>query len=280
MREVSHGNGSGGNGSDGNGKSERPFEVEFPGGNGHALDQDQEWCLVREGDTERRVRFHNYDEVYTTPGLYEYLFYDKLKCDSPSVVCSLLDEAIREASVESADLTVLDLGAGNGMVGEQLRNLGVDSVVGVDIIPEAAKAAERDRPDAYEDYYVVDMAEVPAPVRDELSDKGFNCLTTVAALGFGDIPPEAFAEAFNLVRKGGWVAFNIKDTFLADSDSSGFSDLIGRLLDENRLNLVSSRRYRHRISVAGDPLYYTAFVARKVGDVPKDWVEREVAVAD
>lgn len=272
--------GSNGNGRRVNGEGEHPFQVEFPCDMGHSLEQDEEWCLVRDGDTERRIRFHNYDEVYTTPGLYEYLFYEKLKCDSPSVVCSLLDDAIQEADMDSSDLTVLDLGAGNGMVGEELRNLGVDSVVGVDIIPEAAEAAERDRPDAYEDYYVVDMADVPPPVKAELREKGFNCLTTVAALGFGDIPPEAFAGAFNLVRKGGWVAFNIKDAFLGDGDSSGFSDLIGRLVEEDRLDLVSTRRYRHRLSVAGDPLYYTAFVARKVGDVPREWLEREVAVAD
>lgn len=269
-----------GNGLRANGESDHPFEVEFPDERRASLDQDEEWCLVRQGDTERRVRFHNYDEIYTTPGLYEYLFYEKLRCDSPSVVCALLNDAIREAGVDSSDLTVLDLGAGNGMVGEELRNFGVDSVVGVDIIPEAAEAAERDRPDAYEDYYVVNMSAVPLSVRDELSEKGFNCLTTVAALGFGDIPPDAFAEAFNLVRKGGWVAFNIKDVFLNDEDSSGFSDLIGRLLDENRLDVVSSRRYRHRLSIAGDPLYYTAFVARKVGDVPRAWLEAEVAVAD
>lgn len=263
-----------------NAESDRPFEVMFPDRKGDSLDQDEEWCLVREGDTERKVRFHNYDEVYRTPGLYEYLFYEKLKCDSPSVVCSLLNDAIREARVDSSDLTVLDLGAGNGMVGEALQDLGVDSVVGVDIIPEAAEAARRDRPDTYEDYYVVDMTAAPSSVREELREKEFNCLTTVAALGFGDIPPDAFAEAFNLVRKGGWVAFNIKDAFLDDADSSGFSDLIGRLLDENRLDVISSRRYRHRLSIAGDPLYYTAFVARKIGDVPRAWLEAGVAVAD
>ena len=42
---------------------------------------------------------------------------------------------------------------------------------------------------------------------------------TVAALGYGDIPPQAFAEAFNLISDHGWVAFNIKDRFLQEEKS-------------------------------------------------------------
>ena len=34
---------------------------------------------------------------------------------------------------------------------------GVGTVVGVDILDEAANATERDRPDVYDDYVVVDL---------------------------------------------------------------------------------------------------------------------------
>ena len=90
------------------------------------------------------------------------------------------------------------------------------TIVGVDIIEEAAEAAERDRPGVYDDYVVVDLTDRRADdPRDALGARGFNCLTTVAALGFGDIPPEAFATAFNLVEPtAAWVAFNIKERFL------------------------------------------------------------------
>jgi len=262
------------NENNGSGKyaSENGFEVEFPPPATGGLNQDQEWCIVREGDAERRVRFHSYDEVYSTPGLYEYLFYRKLECNSPSVVCSLLDEAIQGSDQDSSDLTVLDLGAGNGMMGQELQRLGVDSVVGVDIIPEARLAAERDRPDVYEDYYVVDLADPGDQVRSELEDRDFNCLTTVAALGFGDIPPRAFREAFNLIQSPGWLAFNIKETFLGNDDSSGFSRLLSGMVDEALLDLVSSRRYRHRLSVGGEPLYYMAIIGRKRGDIPAEWI--------
>lgn len=48
----------------------------------------------------------------------------------------------------------------------------------------------------------------------DLRDWNFNCLTSVAALGFGDIPPRAFFEALRLVATNGWVALNLKETFL------------------------------------------------------------------
>jgi len=33
------------------------------------------------------------------------------------------------------------------------------------------------------------------------------------------------------------------------------------------MELQAERRYRHRLSVAGDPLYYIAMVARKRADI-------------
>ena len=47
--------------------------------------QDNEWCLVEVDGEQRRVRFHDYDEIYAIPGLYEELFHRCLECASPEV---------------------------------------------------------------------------------------------------------------------------------------------------------------------------------------------------
>jgi hypothetical protein len=52
----------------------------------------------------------------------------------------------------------------------------------------------------------------------------------VAALGFGDIPPLAFFAAVKQIRTDGWLAFNIKESFLDHSDQAGFSRLIRELI--------------------------------------------------
>ncbi|MBO0690491.1 MAG: hypothetical protein J2P40_13090, partial [Candidatus Dormibacteraeota bacterium] len=88
--------------------------------------------------------------------------------------------------------------------------------------------------------------------------------TTVAALGFADIPPAAFATAYDLIEPGGWLAFTIKEDFLTDTDPSGFQKLIRHLLDDGAIQTRAQRRYRHRFNSQGRPLYYIAMVASKV----------------
>jgi SAM-dependent methyltransferase len=236
-----------------------------------SLDQDQEWCVVEVEGRWKKIRFHDYDKIYSIPGLYETLFYDVLKCNSPVTIRKMLQRCIREARVAPGDLRVLDLGAGNGMVAEELASLGVRHMVGVDIIRAAADAARRDRRDVYDDYFVVDMTDVSQEELRSLDALDLNCLTCVAALGFGDIPPAAFANAYNLVGPGGWIAFNIKTDFLESGDACGFAGLIRRMIEEGVMSIQAREEYEHRLATDGEPLLYTAFVASKNRDVPAAW---------
>ena len=238
------------------------------------LDQDQEWCEVTVDGSRRRIRFHDYHEIYPIPGLYEHLFYDRLECSSPTTVRSLLEEELGDAGVQPADLRVLDVGAGNGVMGAELVDMGVGSLMGVDIIEEAAAAAERDRPGVYDDYMVADLTSLSAEARGRLAEVRFNCLVTVAALGFGDMPATAFAEAYNSLETPAWVAFNIKEDFLEGDDHGDFSGLIRRMLEQGLLEERAQRRYRHRLSAAGEPLHYVAMVAVKRADIPFESVQR------
>lgn len=237
------------------------LEIRLP--EGTAVAQDEEWCeVVRDGEVER-IRFHDYHRIYSIPGLYELLFAEMLECASPRIVTSLLKEQLERETVPPQDLKALDLGAGNGMVGEELAGIGVSSVVGVDLIEEAHEAAERDRPGLYDDYLVLDMASMPPATETVLRSREFSCLATVAALGFGDIPPAAFLAAYNLVSDSGWIAFNIKKDFLDGADGTGFSRLLRRMFEDGTMEELSRREYPHRLAVNGDALPYVAIVARK-----------------
>ncbi|MEJ2651694.1 MAG: hypothetical protein P8173_07865 [Gammaproteobacteria bacterium] len=96
---------------------------------------------------------------------------------------------------------------------------------------------------------------------------------TVAALGFGDIPPKAFIEAINIIKTSGWIAFNIKETFFDASDESGFSRMIRELIFSKYLDVYHIERYRHRLSIEGEPLYYFAVAGRKNADVPAEFLK-------
>jgi SAM-dependent methyltransferase len=227
------------------------------------VDQDQEWFEVMDEGRARRIGMHDYGEIYKVPGLYESLVYHALGCKSPLHVVPLLEQAVSAEYGSAEKLRVLDLGAGNGIVGALLRRIGVPHVIALDLLPEAESAARRDRPDVYDSYVVTDLTKADAAAEKRLEDFAPNCLVTVAALGFGDIPPEALVKAFNLLPDGGWMAMCIKERFLEVNDDTGFGKLIRRMMSDGTIEVVRRRRYVHRMSIAGEKLFYVALVARK-----------------
>jgi SAM-dependent methyltransferase len=233
-----------------------------------SLSQDREWVEVQFDGDWRRIRLHDYDKIYEVPGLYESLFYRALQCNSPLRVVSLLRDAMAEASCDPSELRVLDVGAGNGMVGSELQNLAVETVVGIDIIEEAREATVRDRAWSYDDYLVADLTALDAIDEALLRSYALNALTCVAALGFGDIPAAAFLKAIDLISDDGWLAFNVKEAFVHERDESGFARLIRELSRDDAISIEAYVRYQHRLSCAGEPLHYIAMVARKTGPVP------------
>lgn len=248
--------------------------IQFPPLDAQTLAQDEAWFQLVKDDGIHKIRLHDYDEIYRHPGLYEQLFYDRLQCESPQKVAEILHDAVTQSRGSFSELRMLDLGAGNGMMGEAVKRFGVARLVGADIIAEARDAVERDRPGLYDAYYVEDFCNLTDATRKEIAAWQLDCLVTVAALGFGDIPPKAFIEAFNLIKPGGWVALNIKDIFLFKSDTSGFSTMMRELLFSEFLDLHHLERYRHRLSVEGKPLYYFAIAGRKKSDLTPEFLRQ------
>ncbi len=192
---------------------------------------------------------------------------------SPSKVSSILYSTVNQTVENFSELRVLDLGAGNGMMREELKKHGVARLIGVDIIPEAYEATLRDRPGLYDAYYIEDFCDIDTEIKEEIQQWHLDCMVTVAALGFGDIPAKAFIEAFNIIKSEGWIAFNIKETFLDTSDDSGFSRMIRELIFSEYLDIYHIERYRHRNSIEGEPLFYFAIAGRKNADVPSEFLK-------
>jgi predicted TPR repeat methyltransferase len=226
------------------------------------LDQDEEWITLISANRSEKIRLHDYEKFYSVPGLYEEVLYERLKCNSPQVVCTLLKEEM-EKSEEEGELRVLDFGAGNGMVGECLKEtIGCETLVGVDIIEEALEATHRDRPGLYDDYYVMDFCQLEKGEERQLEKWDFNALITVAALGYDHICTRAFVNALKLLENDSWVAFNIKDRFLSEEDDSGFQQLLCNMMGDS-FSVLQNKRYCHRLSLTGEPLHYHAIVGRK-----------------
>ena len=142
--------------------------IQFPKDELSNFNQDEAYFYLQGSGGKRKIRFHDYDEIYQVPGLYEQIFYDRLKCASPNKVASILESAVKQYQDNFSELRILDLGAGNGMMGEELKKHGVSRLIGVDIIPEAYDATVRDRPGIYDAYYVEDFTKLEDDTKEEI----------------------------------------------------------------------------------------------------------------
>lgn len=230
------------------------------------LAQDKEYVIVDFGDRKEKVRLHDYGRIYEIPGLYEEIFIRRLKYNSPQVISTMLSDVVEESGSSMRDCRVLDFGAGNGVVGKEIRERGCDLIVGIDILPEAKDAANRDRVGVYENYYIMDLSQINRRAVAELRRYHFNTLITVGSLGFRDIPPQAFMNAFNLIEDEGWVAFSIKDRFLKSEDDTGYKATL-EAISGDALSIYQTKRYCHRLSLRGERINYIAIIGKKVKSV-------------
>ena len=148
---------------------EKRHRIQFPPLEASKLAQDEVYFHLLDRDKQRKIRFHDYNEIYKVPGLYEQLFYDRLKCQSPAKVAEILNSSVAQSHGNVSELRVLDFGAGNGMMGDELNKYGPARLVGVDIIPEAEAATERDRPGVYDAYYVQDFCNLSEEQRERIA---------------------------------------------------------------------------------------------------------------
>ncbi|TDV48653.1 class I SAM-dependent DNA methyltransferase [Actinophytocola oryzae] len=231
----------------------------------HATVMAEQWSFqLLEDGRQTSIGAHDYAAIFRRPGLYEQLFYERLRCTSPRLASEALLSALANDTGDVHRLRVLDLGAGNGMVGELLP---AARVIGLDISADARDACLRDRPHAYDAYYVADMADPDDELLKQLGEWEIDAFVSISALGFGDVPVAAFVNAYNVVADGGWVVFNIRENFLDARDTSGFAELVKEMTSTGALRVHRMERYRHRDSIDGDPLFYYLFVGRKAHDL-------------
>jgi len=65
------------------------YRIQFPPEQEHDLHQDEAYFNLIEEGLGRKILFHDYDRIFAKPGLYEQLFYERLKCTSPKKVSEL-----------------------------------------------------------------------------------------------------------------------------------------------------------------------------------------------
>ncbi len=131
----------------------------------------------------------------------------------------------RRCAAELAELVgpesqVLDVGAGTGLVGTELRSHGFSDIVGIDISAQMLRQAEQTG--AYRALHRADLG-LPLPFADD----AFDAAICVGVFTDGHAPASALPEVVRVVRGGGIVLIPIRPDIL---DSHGFRDMFDRLV--------------------------------------------------
>ena len=237
------------------------YEVELDDQPGRG--QHEESLTVRYPDgRSETMRLHDYDRVYAIPGLYEEVVQNRLECLSPRVLADTLVAACERAGDEVTGLRAFDLGAGNGVVGEEVARRGVEVVVGSDTSAPGRDAAQRDRPGLYAEYFVGDIDDLADP--DALvREHRLNLLICAASLGMGHITAESFQRLWAPFPAGSWFAVTLNEQ-LSGPGQSDFGDYLARLRGgEEDTEILADEPFRHRLTMTGEPIGYRAIVARK-----------------
>ena len=241
------------------------FKVRIPEETGNLVIQEEFFWISQNGQ-ERKVKLHDYVEMYRIPHLYEYMM-EKLQAQSHNVLADLLIDQVRQTGRSVEDLVILEVGAGSGMVGKALTDRGVKSIVGVDILPEAAVAAAREYPEVYENYYVEDLSQLSSKTWEDLSNRGFNCILCGSALGFNHIPASAWSTAYNLILPNSLVAFNVQKERWEDKGKDSFLEWHPWVADNNILEIALTHKYQHRFYMDQRSLEYVAIIGEKQANI-------------
>jgi SAM-dependent methyltransferase len=227
---------------------------------------DGEYVALRNdgAGSEEIVHLHDYARIYETAGLYEHIVQELLECRSPQVAVAAFERALARLGLDPAQLVVLDLGAGTGLVGELAAPLGLAGIVGLDLLPQARSAARRDRPGVYRDYLVGDLAEPAADLLARLDRHGLRGLIAAGALGGSHMPAPALERALAPLAPGSPVVFTLHTHWSQTDAPGGFRTPLARLFDSGALELLERSRFRHRLSTTGAPITYELFVAARV----------------
>jgi hypothetical protein len=226
-------------------------------------EQHEEMMLVTLETGEReQIRLHDYARVYDVPGLYEEVVQRRLQCASPVTLATGVVQAALQRGIRPAGLSVLDLGAGNGILGEELQARGVQTILGTDNVEAARRAALRDRPNVYAEYFITGSGK-EHQLLESIPRHGLNSLVAAGALGPGHIPVDSLHGLWARFPRQSFLGVTVAD-WGDDPASSDVPAFVDRLRHGEEPHFVTEQRFRHRFTMAGEPVYYRMVVAQKI----------------
>lgn len=226
--------------------------------------QSDEFFRATVDGVRQRFNIHDYATLYSVPWLYDIALYHNLVCRTPTEMSAAIDKVWTDAAVDRSVLRALELGAGSGAFGHELKHtLRIPHVEAIDICPEAAEAAERDRPGLYQAYHVDDLTNLRPATAAALEAARFNVVAMASATGWGNhIPLAGFETSFDLLVPGGWFVFHVKPND-PDPECIELCAWVADKVNSGKLDQKYRGSHFHRKSSNGSEIYYDVVIGVK-----------------
>lgn len=166
---------------------------------------------------------------------------------TPAVVSGLLGRY-----VDAASGSVLDAGAGTGMMGEVLKPLGYTELTGIDLSENMLDLARKKK--VYRDLRQMELGERLGFTEDE-----FVAVVAAGVFSPGHAPPHAFDELLRVTKSGGHIIFSVR----SDEDA-GFAEKQRELEKESRWRPVEATEPYRQLPLADPDIEARCFVYRIV----------------
>jgi len=226
--------------------------------------QSDEFFQATVDGQRQRFNIHDYATLYRIPWLYDIALYHNLVCRTPTEMSAAIDKVWTEAGIDRTGLRALELGAGSGAFGHELRHtLGIPRVEAIDICPEAAEAATRDRAGLYDAYHIDDLTNLRPETERAMREAAFNVVAMASATGWGNhIPLAGFETSFDLLIPGGWYIFHVKPND-PDPECIELCAWVADKVDSGAMDQKYRGSHFHRKSSNGGDIYYDVVIGLK-----------------
>ena len=132
--------------------------------------------------------------------------------------------------VAPEDGTVLDAGAGTGLMGLVLAPLGYRDLIGIDVSRDMLEYAR-------EKGVYRELRQMELGGRLDLPSDAFAAVVAAGVFAAGHAPPESFEDLIRVTKRGGYVIFSVRtDVYL----EGGFKEKQEALEREERWQLVGT----------------------------------------
>ncbi len=126
---------------------------------------------------------------------------------------------------------ILDVGCGTGVLGQELRRLGIDKIDGLDISPEMLAQAQL-KMDGFEPIYRR-LIEADLTGSIEVESDSYSGVVSSGAFTHGHLGPESLHEVFRVAAPGALCAVGINS---AHFEEFGFRSLLDQSVENGTLN--------------------------------------------